>query len=246
MGVRSFLDTFNTLRKDLTPMFGSSVAIYGDTVVVGAPSEGSNATGVNGDPNNTSLTAAGAAYIFSRNGSSWSQQAYLKASNTDGGDHFGSSVAISGNTLIIGSNDEESASTDVNGDQSNNSAADAGAAYVFNITTESGGGNNASFTIETAILELPVVVVGSVNLSARLRFEQQGSDAVVILESTGEAVGTSNNPVTFSAKTGIATLPLVNLLSNSTVQRVVSAELVLIGGTSPLRFLVTNIVVQNP
>lgn len=236
--LKSNTDTFQN--------FGSSVAIFGNTVVVGAPSESSNATGVDGDPSNNSLTAAGAAYVFTRNGTNWSHQAYLKASNTDNGDHFGVSLAISDNTLVIGANDEESSATGVNDDQSSNAASDAGAAYVFTLPTESGGENNAFFTIETAILELPVVVVGSVNLSARLRFEQQGPDAVVILESAGETMETSDSPVTFSPETGVATLPRVSLLNNGTVQSVVSAELVLIGGTSPLKFLVTNIVTQNP
>ena len=63
--------------------FGEFVAISGDTVVVGAWRESSNATGVNGNQDDNSAGAAGAAYVFVRNGGVWSQQAYLKASNTD-------------------------------------------------------------------------------------------------------------------------------------------------------------------
>lgn len=111
--------------------FGRAVAISGDTIVVGAPSEGSNATGVNGDPNNNSLLLSGAAYVFVRSGTTWTQQAYLKASNTDDDDHFGSSVDISGNTIVIGADHEDSSASGVNGDQANNGAADSGAAYVF-------------------------------------------------------------------------------------------------------------------
>ena len=69
--------------------FGVSVAVSGDTVVVGAISESSNATGVNGDQTDNSALDAGAAYVFVRNGTTWSQQAYLKASNTEPVDHFG-------------------------------------------------------------------------------------------------------------------------------------------------------------
>src|ERR1043166_5591155 len=69
--------------------FGYSVAISGDTIVVGAPQESSNATGVNGNQTDNSATNSGAAYIFVRNGTNWVQQAYLKASNTDAGDQFG-------------------------------------------------------------------------------------------------------------------------------------------------------------
>ena len=45
--------------------------------------EASNATGINGGQNDNSAAAAGAAYVFVRNGTTWTQQAYLKASNTD-------------------------------------------------------------------------------------------------------------------------------------------------------------------
>ena len=61
---------------------GISVAVSGDTVVVGAFSESSNATGINGNQDDNSAARAGAAYVFVRNGTTWSQQAYLKASNT--------------------------------------------------------------------------------------------------------------------------------------------------------------------
>ena len=59
------------------------------------------------------------------------QQAYLKASNTDSNDQFGFSVAVSGDTMVIGAYQEASSATGVNGDQSDNSATNSGAAYVF-------------------------------------------------------------------------------------------------------------------
>ena len=112
------------------------VAVSGDTVVVGAQSEDSNATGVNGNQNNNSAQDTGAAYIFVRNGTNWTQQAYLKASNPGAGVFltaglFGGSVGVSGDTVVISSGLEDSNATGVNGDQSNNSATDSGAAYVF-------------------------------------------------------------------------------------------------------------------
>ena len=111
--------------------FGGAVAISGDTVVVGANSEGSNATGVNGDQTNNNANNAGAAYVFQRVAGAWSQQAYLKASNTGAGDGFGSRVAVSGDTVVIGAAGEDSAATGINGNQADNSATTAGAAYVF-------------------------------------------------------------------------------------------------------------------
>ena len=107
------------------------MAVSGDTVVVGAPREASNATGVDGDQNDNSLLSPGAAYVFVRDGTNWTQQAYLKASNTGRGDYFGYSVAVSGNTVIVGAYSESSNATGVNGSQSDNSASGSGAAYVF-------------------------------------------------------------------------------------------------------------------
>lgn len=116
--------------------FGISVAVSGDLVVVGAYAEDSNATGVNGDQVNGSANASGAAYVFTRSGTTWTQQAYLKASNTGGsynlgGDYFGWSVAVSGETVVVGAHQEDSKSTGVNGNQEDNSVLNAGAAYIF-------------------------------------------------------------------------------------------------------------------
>ena len=102
--------------------FGSSVSVSGDTIVVGAPDENSNATGVNGNQNNNLASFSGAAYVFVRNGTTWSQEAYLKASNTGANDWFGTTVAVSGDTVVVGAPNEDSNATGVNGDQSNNLA----------------------------------------------------------------------------------------------------------------------------
>lgn len=124
----AYLKAVNTGADD---QFGAGVAVSGDTVVVGAPSEDSNATGVNGDPFNNASGASGAVYVFVRTGSTWSQQAYIKASNTGSGDEFGGAVALDGNTLVVAARLEDSNATGVNGNQTNNSTLDAGAAYVF-------------------------------------------------------------------------------------------------------------------
>jgi hypothetical protein len=116
--------------------FGTSVALSGDTLAVGASEEESAATGVNGDQPNDSALASGAVYVFTRTGGVWSQQAYVKASNTGTNDDFGTSVALSGDILAVGAVVEASAVTGVNGDQANNSAPGSGAVYVF---TRTGG-----------------------------------------------------------------------------------------------------------
>jgi hypothetical protein len=125
---QAYLKASNTGAAD---QFGGSVAIAGDTVVVGAFSEASAATGVNGNQGDNSASGAGAAYVFVRSGTVWSQQAYLKASNTDVSDQFGFSVAVAGDTVVVGAPQEDSFATGVNGTQGDNTVHDAGAAYVF-------------------------------------------------------------------------------------------------------------------
>jgi FG-GAP repeat protein len=68
-------------------LFGFSVALSGSTAVVGANSENSG---------------AGAAYVFARSGTTWTQQAKLTASDAAANDNFGNSVAISGSTAVVG------------------------------------------------------------------------------------------------------------------------------------------------
>ena len=109
--------------------FGISVAASGDTVVVGAREEDSSSSGVNSIPNEAAPDA-GAAYVFVRSGSTWTQQAYLKASNPGAGDWFGWEVAISGNTVVVAAVYEDSSSSGVNSTP-NEAAPFAGAAYVF-------------------------------------------------------------------------------------------------------------------
>ncbi len=139
---QAYLKASNTEAYD---NFGSAVAVDGNTLVVGAIYESSNFTGVTAGQNpdtagdNNLAGASGAAYVFVRDGNvNWRQQAYLKASNTDAGDNFGYSVAISGNRVLVGARFEDSAASGINGDDNDNTAAQAGAAYVF---VRDGNGN---------------------------------------------------------------------------------------------------------
>jgi uncharacterized protein YkuJ len=125
---QAYLKASNTGTFDV---FGWRVALDGDTLAVGAPSEDSGARGVNGDQNNDLAGNSGAVYVFERTGTSWAQTAYLKASNADAADEFGYSVALSGDTLAVGARGEDSAATGVGGDASDDTALDSGAAYVF-------------------------------------------------------------------------------------------------------------------
>ena len=115
--------------------FGFSVAVSGDTVVVGARNESSSTLGVNTTPNE-SAGFSGAAYVFIRTAGVWTQQAYLKPAavgTTQGGDTFGQSVAVAGDTIVVGAPGEASSTTGVNS-TANESAFASGAAYVFTRT----------------------------------------------------------------------------------------------------------------
>ncbi|HWB02490.1 MAG TPA: hypothetical protein VG796_05650 [Verrucomicrobiales bacterium] len=128
-GVWTFQAYLKASNPTLGDYFGRSVAISGDTIVVGATYEDSSSTGVNSFSNNDA-EQAGAAYVFVRNNGTWSQQAYLKASNTQLNDQFGHSVAVSGDTVAVGAPQEDGAATGVN-PPSTEGANASGAVYIF-------------------------------------------------------------------------------------------------------------------
>lgn len=82
--------------RDASDQFGYSVAVSGDFAIVGAPFEDEDAAGDN------TIPGAGCAYIFVRNGTNWTMQQKIVASDRATNDNFGISVAISGNYAIVG------------------------------------------------------------------------------------------------------------------------------------------------
>jgi hypothetical protein len=116
----------------LNDAFGTSLSLVGDTLAVGAPGERSDATGINDADNNENAVGSGAVYLFERTGpGTWNQIAFVKASNTDPGDGFGSAVSLEGDTLVITAPAEQSTAAGVDGDESSNAFNNAGAAYVI-------------------------------------------------------------------------------------------------------------------
>jgi hypothetical protein len=75
--------------------FGAAVAVQGDTLIVGAPGAD---TACPGDPQCNS----GAVYLFTKHGGSWLQQATFTPTDVQGGDQFGSAVALDGPVLVVG------------------------------------------------------------------------------------------------------------------------------------------------
>ena len=112
--------------------FGASVAIAGRTIAVGAPGEDSKYGGSSAGSKDNSLSNSGAACVFWSNPLRyhWDFQVYLKASNPDINDAFGSAVAVDGDTIVVGAPGE-----DGNGSgQGDNSLPGSGAVYVFTRT----------------------------------------------------------------------------------------------------------------
>jgi len=113
--------------------FGFSVSLSGDgnTLAVAAYQEDSSTTGINSVPDEAA-SAAGAAYVFSHNGGSWSEEAYIKASNVTTLDYFGIDVSLStdGNTLAVGALFEDGSGTGINS-VADETADAAGAAFVY-------------------------------------------------------------------------------------------------------------------
>jgi hypothetical protein len=129
---QAYVKASNTQADD---QFGWALALSsdGNTLVVGARYEDSNATGVGGDQTNNTPTNSGAAYAFVRSGTIWTQRSYVKASNTGSGDQFAWSLALSadGNTLAVGANNEDSNATGVGGNPDDDSTNDSGATYLY-------------------------------------------------------------------------------------------------------------------
>jgi len=144
--------------------FGASVAYDGTTLVGGAP--GSLKW-------NATLTAKGKAWVFAGSGGTWSEAAYLTASDGGAGDYFGKSVGVSGTTVVVGAPDNDAA------------GSNAGAAYVF---TSSGGtwtqqakltapdaSASAYFGFTVAAVSPTRVLVGAPGAGKLYSFTQSGS-----------------------------------------------------------------------
>ena len=129
---QAFIKASNPGKED---WFGSRLQISGDgnTLAAAAQLEDSVAQGINGKQDDDSAQEAGAVYFFTRTGTTWAQKAYVKASNNEAFDEFGSSVALSrdGRTMAVGSRGEDSGAKGLNGNQADNSTKEAGAVYVF-------------------------------------------------------------------------------------------------------------------
>ena len=108
--------------NDVDDQFGYAVALSsdGNTLAVGAPTEDSASLQVT----DNSVSNAGAAYVFNRTGTTWTQGAFLKAAAPNIDDWFGSALALSGNgtALAVGAFQDDGAG---------NTIANTGAVFTF-------------------------------------------------------------------------------------------------------------------
>ncbi len=181
--------------------FGWSVAISGETAIIGAPSDDIGAN-----------ENQGSAYIYVRNGPSWTQQAKLTASDGAAGDIFGLSVAISGDTAIVGA-------IGVNNTQ--------GAAYVYvrngtswtqqaKLTASDGGaddffGQSVAISGETAIVGAPDDDIGAnENQGSAYVYVRSGASwtqQAKLTASDSAAFDTFGRSVAISGETAIVSAP---------------------------------------
>jgi hypothetical protein len=131
----AYVKASNTGATDANDQFGTSVALSGDgtALAVGAPFEDSSTTGIGSTPDDGLASNTGAVYFYRLSAGTWSQQAYVKATNTGDLDEFGWSLALSGdgNTLAVGAPLEDGSGTGIGAAQDDNSAGDSGAVYLY-------------------------------------------------------------------------------------------------------------------
>ena len=145
--------------------FGYSVAVDGDVVVVGA------STGDRTDTGGNTITDSGAAYVFTKVSGVWSQAAKLTASDGAANDEFGVSVAIEGDTVVVGAHKHDA-----------NSNSAAGASYIFT-KSATGWANDPgiNYRTETARLTAPD---GAANdefgISVAVHGDEENRDTVVV------------------------------------------------------------------
>jgi trimeric autotransporter adhesin len=96
----AYVKASNTGASDF---FGYSIALSSDALAVGAIGEDSNSATNQAD---NSLVESGAVYVYRRNGTSWAQEAYVKAPSPGADDWFGSAVGISGDVLAVGAQND--------------------------------------------------------------------------------------------------------------------------------------------
>lgn len=134
--------TLSTLDVEALDQFGYSVALYGDTLAIGAIGDDAgplaNPEGVldvlpdgSNLPTDNAVENSGAVYLFEREADIWQLRQLFKAPFPDIDDRFGHAVALGSDTLVISATNEDSNAGGINGLEDNDLAVDSGAVYVY-------------------------------------------------------------------------------------------------------------------
>lgn len=109
-------DNFTFVEKLISPapvtngLFGTSISLNGERLIVGSPGDGNGSNGAGGP---------GGAYVFTRNGGSWQQEVKLTGNDIEGGDQYGTSVFLTNTQAIVGAIWDK------------DKGAESGSAYIF-------------------------------------------------------------------------------------------------------------------
>ncbi|MEM7531345.1 MAG: SdrD B-like domain-containing protein [Chloroflexota bacterium] len=196
---------------DATDRFGENVALHGDTALIGVWRDDDNGT------------SSGAAYVFTRSGSTWSEQQKLLPSDGDTGDIFGERVALSGDTALIGAHEDD------------DNGSDSGAAYVFRRSGNTWSEESkllAPDGVDDDFFGSSVVLEGDTALIGALYDDDNGlnSGSVYFFQSlTGIIVGAvfedaNDNGVRDGGEAGFANVTVTALDSSGTVTSTVTDD----------------------
>jgi hypothetical protein len=154
----SFISPIKAFNPGAGDLFGSSLSVSDRFIVIGAPREDNSRRSVLNDlANSTDLASiendnrqdAGAVYVYSFNSANSLIElfSYLKATNSDVNDFFGSSLVIENSTLVVGAPGEDGSGVGFNRDMQTNGSTDSGAVYIFSLN------ENSNAWVETAYIK---------------------------------------------------------------------------------------------
>jgi trimeric autotransporter adhesin len=211
--LQAYIKAPNTEQDDL---FGWDVSLSGDGSTLAVSSIADDSAATNSQDN--SLSNSGAVFVYTRSDGVWALQSYLKASNADEDDSFGSALAINENGSYLAISAVGEAGT--SGQPENNSKSLSGAVYVFardsadawsevaylkasNADSDDLFGQSISFDADASLLAVGApredrLIDGIVSVDAGT--ESLNTGAVYLFERSGSGVDSSWNQKSFYFK----------------------------------------------
>ena len=154
--------------------FGVSVAVDGDTVVIGAPYDDDKGT------------YSGSAYVFTRSGATWTQQTKLIATDGAGNDHFGWTVSVDGDTVVIGAPYDD------------DKGGSSGSAYVYSLGSTDGNNAPLAFDDSYSVNEDSILNVNEPGILSNDTDLEGDTLNAVLVDSTTNGILALNDNGSFS------------------------------------------------